>query len=343
MPLASWSMPSAAVGTTSTIRTRFVPHCARRARSCGSTRRPAGRPGSSPTTSWPGPCWSTRGSSRIRPARAEGWDPRSAGLEPTAAQQLSLTTADGEAHARLRHAHAPLFGARRMQAQYPQLLATARELLTRAGRRSATGGPGGRLHQPLPADRDLRPAGRSPGADRPGRRCLPPGARRLPGGLRRGHGPVRRARRGCARLRATRPGHRAARPVPGRSPPASCRYHLYRDDLRRAASPPTPRWASCWPACSVGNPAPRGTPRRRGHPGDAAATPARPVHPVAVHQHGDRAGRDHAAGPGAGADRHRRHQRGAGTGRRCGPGVQPATASASAPSWPSWSCARSCR
>ena len=60
----------------------------------------------------------------------EGWDPRSAGLEPTAAQQLSLTTADGEAHARLRHAHAPLFGARRMQAQYPQLLATARELLT---------------------------------------------------------------------------------------------------------------------------------------------------------------------------------------------------------------------
>jgi cytochrome P450 len=59
-----------------------------------------------------------------------GWDARSAGLEPTAARQPSLTTSDGAAHGRLRRAHAPLFGARRMHERYPQLVATARELLS---------------------------------------------------------------------------------------------------------------------------------------------------------------------------------------------------------------------
>ena len=58
-----------------------------------------------------------------------GWDSRTAGLEPTAAQQLSLTTADGDGHGRLRRAHAPLFGARRMHQHHPELVATARELL----------------------------------------------------------------------------------------------------------------------------------------------------------------------------------------------------------------------
>lgn len=59
-----------------------------------------------------------------------GWDSRSAGLEPSAAQQASLTTSDGPAHDRLRRAQAPLFAARRMQERYPQLVATARELLS---------------------------------------------------------------------------------------------------------------------------------------------------------------------------------------------------------------------
>jgi cytochrome P450 len=60
----------------------------------------------------------------------EGWDGATAGLEPTAAEHLSLTTTDGPAHARLRAAHAPLFAARRMTAHHPTIVATARELLT---------------------------------------------------------------------------------------------------------------------------------------------------------------------------------------------------------------------
>ena len=58
-----------------------------------------------------------------------GWDARTAGLEPTAAQRSSLTTSDGAEHTRLRRAHAPLFSARRMQAQRETIAATARELL----------------------------------------------------------------------------------------------------------------------------------------------------------------------------------------------------------------------
>ncbi|WP_147254088.1 cytochrome P450 [Pseudonocardia hierapolitana] len=51
------------------------------------------------------------------------WDRWAAGLEPTAAEQPSLTTLDGPAHAALRKAHAPLFAARRIQG-FADLIAT---------------------------------------------------------------------------------------------------------------------------------------------------------------------------------------------------------------------------
>ncbi|MDA0563332.1 cytochrome P450 [Streptomonospora sp. S1-112] len=59
-----------------------------------------------------------------------GWDPRRAGLEPTAAAQPSLTTYDGPAHTRLRRAHAPLFTARRMAGYAERIAGFARDLLT---------------------------------------------------------------------------------------------------------------------------------------------------------------------------------------------------------------------
>jgi cytochrome P450 len=58
-----------------------------------------------------------------------GWDRRSAGLEPTAAAQMSLTTLDGPAHTALRRAFAPLFGARRMRDSYGRMRDIARRLL----------------------------------------------------------------------------------------------------------------------------------------------------------------------------------------------------------------------
>ncbi|MBW4720251.1 cytochrome P450 [Saccharothrix obliqua] len=61
------------------------------------------------------------------------WDRRTAGLEPAAAEQMSVTTLDGEAHTRLRRAFAPLLGAARMRAAYPRLRATARRLLADLG------------------------------------------------------------------------------------------------------------------------------------------------------------------------------------------------------------------
>ncbi|MEV0386296.1 cytochrome P450 [Nonomuraea sp. NPDC050643] len=57
------------------------------------------------------------------------WDPRTAGLEPTAAAQPSLTTLDGAPHERLRRAHRPLFTARRMAEYAERITAIARELL----------------------------------------------------------------------------------------------------------------------------------------------------------------------------------------------------------------------
>ncbi|MCG5220209.1 cytochrome P450 [Streptosporangium sp. KLBMP 9127] len=59
-----------------------------------------------------------------------GWDPRIAGLEPTAADQPSLTTSDGPAHTLLRRAHAPLFTARRMSEYTERITAFARDQLT---------------------------------------------------------------------------------------------------------------------------------------------------------------------------------------------------------------------
>lgn len=51
------------------------------------------------------------------------------GLEPTAAEKPSLTTLEGEAHLRLRRAHAPLFTGRRIRAQAGQVTALARSML----------------------------------------------------------------------------------------------------------------------------------------------------------------------------------------------------------------------
>lgn len=66
------------------------------------------------------------------------WDPRAAGLEPTAAAQLSLTTSDGPAHEHLRRAHAPLFSARRIGAYAERVTGHARRMLTDL---AAAGGP----------------------------------------------------------------------------------------------------------------------------------------------------------------------------------------------------------
>lgn len=68
-----------------------------------------------------------------------GWDPRIAGLEPPAAAVPSLTTCEGEAHARLRQAHAPLLSARRLRPHYGRMTEHARELLV-----AAAGGGRGR-------------------------------------------------------------------------------------------------------------------------------------------------------------------------------------------------------
>ncbi|MFW5418317.1 cytochrome P450 [Nocardiopsis sp. CNT-189] len=65
------------------------------------------------------------------PARAPAhWDRRTAGLEPTAAEQPSLTTLDGPPHTRLRRAHTPLFGADREAAWEERITELAREMLT---------------------------------------------------------------------------------------------------------------------------------------------------------------------------------------------------------------------
>ncbi|MGQ4269662.1 cytochrome P450 [Nocardiopsis changdeensis] len=73
------------------------------------------------------------------PAYAPGhWDPRTAGLEPTAAAQPSLTTTDGPAHERLRRAHAPLFTARRIGSYAGRVTGHARRMLTGL---AAEGGP----------------------------------------------------------------------------------------------------------------------------------------------------------------------------------------------------------
>lgn len=58
-----------------------------------------------------------------------GWDRRTAGLEPTAAEQLSLTTVDGPAHAALRKTFAPLFSAQKMRDARDRMLDVARGLL----------------------------------------------------------------------------------------------------------------------------------------------------------------------------------------------------------------------
>ncbi|HEY0811907.1 MAG TPA: cytochrome P450 [Pseudonocardia sp.] len=58
-----------------------------------------------------------------------GWDRRSAGLEPSAAEQASVTTLDGSQHAALRKTFAPLFSAQRMHSAYGRMRAIAHRLL----------------------------------------------------------------------------------------------------------------------------------------------------------------------------------------------------------------------
>ncbi|MFG2479612.1 cytochrome P450 [Streptomyces fagopyri] len=58
-----------------------------------------------------------------------GWDRRVAGLERPVAEQMSVTTLDGHAHAALRKAHAPMFSARGISRYYDRMAAIARELL----------------------------------------------------------------------------------------------------------------------------------------------------------------------------------------------------------------------
>src|SRR5687768_14264471 len=56
------------------------------------------------------------------------WDPRTAGLEQTAAEQPSLTTLDGPVHDLLRAAHAPLLSARRTAGFADRIREIARDL-----------------------------------------------------------------------------------------------------------------------------------------------------------------------------------------------------------------------
>ncbi|OZM76270.1 cytochrome P450 [Pseudonocardia sp. MH-G8] len=89
-----------------------------------------------------GPVWIITEEALARQALADdrlvkdpAWAPRSwnrwaAGLEPTAAEQLSLTTLDGPAHTALRRAHTPLLSARRVQGYAGRIGSIARELLT---------------------------------------------------------------------------------------------------------------------------------------------------------------------------------------------------------------------
>ncbi|QUQ71321.1 cytochrome P450 [Kutzneria sp. CA-103260] len=92
-----------------------------------------------------GPMWIVTEADLAREVLADGrfakdpalappsWNRATAGLEPSAAEQMSVTTLDGEPHARLRRALAPLFSAARMQAAYPRMKARAERLLARLG------------------------------------------------------------------------------------------------------------------------------------------------------------------------------------------------------------------
>jgi cytochrome P450 len=57
------------------------------------------------------------------------WDPRVSGLERPVAEQMSVTTLDGDAHAALRKVHAPMFSARGVSRYYDRMVAIARALL----------------------------------------------------------------------------------------------------------------------------------------------------------------------------------------------------------------------
>jgi cytochrome P450 len=58
-----------------------------------------------------------------------GWPRWLLGLEPTSAEQPSLTSLDGDAHRELRRAHAPLFTTKVLQSSRPRIEEIARELL----------------------------------------------------------------------------------------------------------------------------------------------------------------------------------------------------------------------
>ncbi len=60
----------------------------------------------------------------------DGWPRWVLGLEPTAVEQPSLTTLDGDVHRNLRRVHAPMFTAKVMQASRPRIEQIARDLLS---------------------------------------------------------------------------------------------------------------------------------------------------------------------------------------------------------------------
>lgn len=67
-------------------------------------------------------------------AAPAGWNRWTAGLEPTRAEQRSLTTLEGVPHAELRQAHAPLLSARRTATFAPRIRAIAEDLLAQEAR-----------------------------------------------------------------------------------------------------------------------------------------------------------------------------------------------------------------
>lgn len=67
-------------------------------------------------------------------AAPPGWNRWTAGLEPTRAEQRSLTTLEGAPHTELRQAHTPLLSAHRTATFAPRIRAIAEELLAEEAR-----------------------------------------------------------------------------------------------------------------------------------------------------------------------------------------------------------------
>ena len=284
----------------STIPTGTVPGCAMPARSSGSTPRQAARSGRSARAAGPGRYPFRQGPGTG--AGGMGSDRRSAGLEPTAAEQMSLTTLDGPPHAALRTAFAPLFSAQKVRSAYGRMLDIARSLLADIAADEVDLVADFSTRYPLTILCDLlrHPRG-------PRRSChhrLPADARRLSGPRRRSH--VRNRRPGRRRTRHRR--RPLAHDLADRMPTGSTRVDLSIRSSHccaRACSPPTPRSASSSPASSRHH-----THRsRRSRPRHTRPTPAGSVQPLAFHRHRPRPRRNRPPGPHTRSGRHPGHQR----------------------------------